>query len=149
MLAAASGGIICLWDEATQRLTPCAWKGAWEPGASWRADTGGVIGVVALQHRGLLVNDYPHVPYAVPPFAQRYRVVALSTTHPAGRFTEQDRDLLALLATQAALAIENARLFDEGAQRQIWLTKILEINKRMATHAVTPSLFAAIAEESA
>jgi light-regulated signal transduction histidine kinase (bacteriophytochrome) len=52
------------------------------------------------------------------------------------------------LATQATIAIENARLFEDSTQRQAWLATILDINKRIAAHEDMDSLLAIIPEEA-
>ena len=42
-------------------------------------------------------------------------------------FTEQDESIVIALAAAAGVAIENARLYEEAAQRQAWLTATAEI----------------------
>jgi PAS domain S-box-containing protein len=66
-----------------------------------------------------------------------------------GPFTPNEIDLLQIFAAQAAIALENARLFVEGQQRQEQLAMILETNKRIATSEDMQSLLADIAKESA
>jgi signal transduction histidine kinase len=87
-----------------------------------------VAGTVAERREGLLVNDYRSSPYATPIFLEQTNVTAVMgepllyhdrllgaitvDNEDIDRpFTEQDRDILALLVTHAAIAIENARLF--------------------------------------
>jgi GAF domain-containing protein len=76
-------------------------------------------------------------------------VLFVAHAQPGRHFTPQDRELLAVLAAQAAVAIENARLFEESAQRQAWLRSILEMNTRIAMSEDMPSLLSRIATEAA
>src|SRR5262249_35427513 len=109
---------------------------AWSEGASidQRIAFGlGLVGACALERRGLLANDYPSSPYARPDF------VAAGTRHAivqplvirdrllgvvgmfrfgevAPAFGEEEFAALGHFATQAAIALENARLYDEMEQ---------------------------------
>jgi signal transduction histidine kinase len=124
-----------------------------------------VAGIVAQRREGLLVNDSQHAPYAHPAFIEplgpattmaepllyRDRLIGvLVVTHvePGRYFVMQDREPLAVLAAQATIAIENARLFEESTRRQVSLSHILEINKRIAANEDMPSLLSQIAEEA-
>jgi GAF domain-containing protein len=115
----------------------------------------GVAGTVAQQRQGLLINDYQHPPYAHPAFVEHdgptaiiaeplvYRdrlvgVLVVMHSEPGQYFASQDCELLAVLATQATIAIENARLFEDSAWRQAWLATILDINKRIAPTRTWP-----------
>ncbi|MDQ3210671.1 MAG: GAF domain-containing sensor histidine kinase, partial [Actinomycetota bacterium] len=67
-------------------------------------------------------------------------------TH-APEFTEQDQDALIVLASQAGIAIENARLYEEAqrAQRKLARLELLEERERIAKElhdGVIQSLFA-------
>ena len=75
-------------------------------------------------------------------------VLLVAHAQPGRHFTPQDRELLTVLAAQAAVAIENARLFEDSTRRQAWLATILDINKRIAAHEDMASLLAQIAEEA-
>jgi PAS domain S-box-containing protein len=130
-LVGAFCGIVYLWDEAAQALVPRAWHGLGDWIAEVRFKLGeGIPGTVASTRKGLVVNDYRTSPLRHAQFLERtgitasiaeplfYRdrfVGALTLNDEAiGRsFTEQDRELLALFAHQAAIALENARLFEQ------------------------------------
>jgi PAS domain S-box-containing protein len=166
-LLGAPRSVLYLWDEVTQTLCPQAWCNAGEWLRDLRLRLGeGIAGTVAQQREGLLVNDAQDSPYAYPVFVEQYgpastmaepllyrdRLIGvLVVTHvdPGRFFLMPDREPLAVLAAQATIAIENARLFQESIQRQAWLTTILEINKRIATNEDMASLLAQIADEAA
>jgi PAS domain S-box-containing protein len=166
-LLGADRSVLYLWDEATQMLRPQAWcnAGAWLQDLRLKLGEG-VAGTVAQRREGLLVNDTQHRPDAPPTFTGQYgpastmaepllyrdRLIGvLVVTHvkPGRFFLIPDREPLAILAAQATIALENARLFHESTQRQAQLTTILDINKRIATNEDMPSLLAQIAEEAA
>jgi PAS domain S-box-containing protein len=163
----ADNSIIYLWDEATHTVRPRAWCniGAWIGGVRLHLGEG-VVGTVAQRREGMIVNKYQQSPYALHayvPYLRQCAIVAepllyrdrlvgvlfVAHAQPERHFTSQDRELLAVLAAQAAVAIENARLFEESAQRQVWLNSILEMNKRIAMSQDMPSLLSRIATEAA
>lgn len=166
LVGAAAAGTIHFWDEAEQVLTTQAWHGIREWVGEVRLRAGeGILGTVAQRRQGLIVNDYQRSPYAHPMWAERlgpiaimvepllYRerligVITVSHRQRECPFTAEAQNLLALFAAQAAIAIENARLFEENAQRQAWLTSILDINKRIAASEDMGSLLRRIAEEA-
>ncbi len=130
-LVGSAAGTVFLWDEEAQILVPRAWHGFSEWRGELRLRLGEAIaGVVAERREGLIVNDYLHWPCAArltleqsgttagigEPLIYRDRLLGVFTAHntDAGRgFTESDRNILALFAGHAAIAIENARLFAE------------------------------------
>jgi len=166
-LLEATRSIIYLWDEETHTLRPRAWYNTSEWLSDLRLRLGeSVAGVVAQRREGLIINDYQHPPYAHPtvvehpepaaiiaePLVYRDRLVGVLVVmhvEPGPGFTLQDREPLAVLAAQATIAIENARLFEDSTRRQAWLATILDINKRIATNEDMASLLAQIAEEAA
>jgi len=125
----ASTGVIRLWDDATQMLVPSASQD--EGRLLWPLRLGeGVSGTVAQRRQGMIVNDFRKSPYATPrhlehttfnailaePLLYRDRlvgVIAVGHKAVAGSFRSEEAQLLRLFATQAAIAIENARLFAE------------------------------------
>ncbi len=131
-LVGAVSGTVYLWDEAAQVLIPRVWHGLgkWMDGLRLKLGDG-VTGAVAQRREGMIVNDYRVSPYASPLFLERSGITAVLAepllyrdrflgvitinNEGAGRlFTQEDRELLALFAGQAAIAIENARLFAES-----------------------------------
>jgi len=133
-LARATGGVVYLWDEEEGVLVPEAWHGLGEWVRELRPRRGeGLAGIACRDSRGMIVNDYRTWPHAGPLFLERTGVTAALaepllyrdrvlgaitlTNEGAGRtFAEADRETLALFAAQAAIAIENARLYAEARQ---------------------------------
>jgi PAS domain S-box-containing protein len=130
-LVGAPSGTLYLWDADKQALVSHSWL---SPGVSTgtriRRLGEGVAGTVAARRQGMIVNDYRASPFATPESLQRagvtavigepllYRerlagVIALDNEGSGKRFTRDDGEVLALFATQAAIAVENARLFGE------------------------------------
>jgi PAS domain S-box-containing protein len=144
LVEAATSGVVYLWDEAAKVLVPQAWHGRGEWTRDIRLGLGeGIAGTVAQRREGLLVNDYQLSPYVKAFFVERlgptavlaepllYRerlvgVIAISNEGTGQDFTAQDRDLLALFAAQAAIAIENARLYEEVRGSRDFLQSIAE-----------------------
>ena len=103
----------------------------------------GVAGSALATGRGVLVNDYPSSPSAMAefvPFTKRLLAAPLMAgdrplgVMTAGRgpdaapFTEEDLSTLADFATQAAVALEHARLFDEATRNAAQYQALLEVS---------------------
>ena len=124
-------GSVLLWDNEAQQLRPKTWYGFGDRSKATSFSLGeGFAGVVAQRRHGMFVNDYSTSPFASPPASEAfgtsalvgqpllYRdrllgVIILSSLGTERMFTSQDVDLLGLFADQAAIAIENARLYEE------------------------------------
>jgi PAS domain S-box-containing protein len=146
-LLGSQSGVIYLWDEREQVLIPKIWHGlpAWVQQV--RLTLGqGIAGTVAQRREGLLVNDYRNSPYLHLPYARQFNYTAMIAepllyrdrllgvitvnNQDTGRpFTEQDHDILRLFATQAAIAIENARLFEENHRKFEELAVLYELSR--------------------
>ena len=131
LVAAAGAGAIHLWEEAEHVLIPQVWYGCGPWVRDMRQRLGeGLAGAVAASKTGLIVNDYANSPYAysvvlepqaptacmAAPLLYRDRLVGVIVLNNVGTgqpFTVQDHELLELVAGQAAIAIENARLFQK------------------------------------
>ena len=73
-------------------------------------------------------------------------VVASRERH---EYAAEELALLQLLADQAAIAIDNARLFFDEQTRRAYLNALLEINTKIGALAPTDALLTSIAEEAA
>lgn len=144
-LLGGSSGAIWLWDEPAGVLRTAIWHGfgEWMRGRTLRLGEG-VPGTVAATRRGMIVNDYRVSPHAHPlalvntdatavvaePLLYRDRLVGVITVNNSAaterRFASEDQDILRLFAAQAAIAIENARLFEELRQSLIRLEQTHE-----------------------
>jgi PAS domain S-box-containing protein len=137
----AGGGVVFLWDDTSQYLIPQAWHdvGKWIQKARLRLGQG-LTGKVAQQRTGMHVHHYQHSPFAVPGLAPHigplavlaepllYRgellgVITLGTKGTGEVFSAPDQELLGLFAAQAAIAIENARLFQAVQDQASQLTQ--------------------------
>ena len=142
LVEAAQAGAIYLWEEQAQLLIPQAWhsRGNWMQEIRFALGEG-IVGTVAQRRTGLLVNDYQHSPYKRAPFAERFGAtaviaepliyrdrlvgaIALDNQGSTQLFRQEDREILALFAAQAAIAIHNARLFAEIQDRTTHLAQL-------------------------
>jgi signal transduction histidine kinase/CheY-like chemotaxis protein len=133
-LVGAVAGMVVLWDEASQLLVPQAWHGFedWMGGLRFRLGEG-IVGVVAQRREGMIFNNYPASPHTHPLIRERINaanvlseplicrdrlvgVIAMHNQEPDRPYTEQDRELLGIFASHAAIAIENAQLYEAVQQ---------------------------------
>ena len=135
-LVGSDAGVVALWDEASGRLVPRAWRGLGDWLADVRFGPGeGVHGAAAQLREGVIVNDYRTSPCAdrlilehshltaalAEPLLYGDRLVgtlALFRRRADRGFTAEDRPALRLFADTAAVALENARLYRELAERE-------------------------------
>ena len=135
-LLGVTGGELAIFEEATQTLHVVASAGISRDSTGTRLALGeGAMGKVAVSHEPLIIPNYDawigrSTKYSdvrdtvqavmVAPLLIGQRLVgAIASVHadPTRNFGPDDLRLLQLFAPQAAIAIENARLFTE-AQRQ-------------------------------
>lgn len=125
----ATGGELALYDKEQNQVTIVACHNMGEDftGASIKPGDG-VLGKVALNGEPLLIHDYktweghlsnfrtsPWRSVAAVPLEIHHRilgVIALAESTGEFDFTQADLHILTLFAQQAAIAIENAQLFD-------------------------------------
>ena len=110
----------------------------------------GILGVILEEQRPLRIRDVTNDPRAVglpeghppmrsflgAPVMARGRLFGnlyLTEKREAAEFTDEDEAAILVLATQAGVAIENARLHEESRLREQWLDAVREI----ATHILS------------
>jgi PAS domain S-box-containing protein len=167
LVDAAHLGAVYLWDETAQALIPHAWhgRGEWMQQARIRLGEG-VVGTVAERREGLIVNDYQHSPYAHPlviehvgatailaePLLYRDRLVGVIVLDNRGTtqlFTHEDLELFSLFAAQAAIAIENARLYETLEERFTRLQTLAHLNQLVSSSLDTGQVLKEIAQAAA
>lgn len=146
--------------ESDDTLRPVVALGSYAPRAMEQVfEVGqGLTGHCVQERRPILANDAHRDPRfvvmsAIPPYAQEHIMVAplIFGDRPTGAmlvnrvnkqpFTEDQLALFAGLAQQAAIAIENARLFEESAQRASQLAMLNEIGQAVSSLHDRESLF--------
>lgn len=135
-LCGAKSGTVYLWDDRAEVLRPSRWVGIedWVGKIQYRLGEC-VTGTVAEHRHGIRLDNYIESPHADPrfvteghvhtvvsePLVYRDRLLGVITLNGADAshcFSKQDQELLALLAAQAAIAVENAQVF--GGQKQAY-----------------------------
>lgn len=148
---------ILLWDEEAQCLRYGSAVGSEADRVKSQSFVGsrGVNATVARTRQPLLVDDYQASPYALPDFSdivatittpvlfgeRLLGVLASHTTQPGKRFSPGDLRMLEMLATQAAIAIEHARLYDEARERGARFHALSELSRKMAASLELQQVF--------
>src|SRR5205814_8162018 len=76
-----------------------------------------------------------------------YGNLYLAEKDGGGDFSESDEEVVSLLAAQAAVAIENARLYDAATRRSRQLESLNEIATALAGEAELPRLLDLVARD--
>jgi len=127
-------GFAYLVDEDSQALGSRVWGRAEPEAEAPFPAEGGLVASCASARQGLLANDYPRSPYALPavvglgvrhamaqPLVSRDRllgVLVVSRRDEAPPFLPENFTAFEQLAVQAAVAVDNAALFVEAALRR-------------------------------
>ena len=128
MLVGASGGELAIFDPDKQVLEIVISYNMEGDYTGFRLQLGeGAMGIVAMTQQPLIIDDYLtwegqsrqynsaklHGTLAAPLLVSGRLVgaITIADAEPTRRFTQDDLDLLNLLVPQAAIAIENARLY--------------------------------------
>jgi PAS domain S-box-containing protein len=150
VLLNSKGGELALYDEASQQVRVVVSQGLGEDYVGARHKLGeGAMGRSAQTRESLIIEDYAtwdgRAPqYADPkfhaamaaPLEVRNRLVGVIDvidTDPDRRFTSADLHLLNLFARQAAIAIENARLFSETERQVAELATLTDVGKALSS----------------
>jgi PAS domain S-box-containing protein len=141
-LLGADGGELATFDTETQELEVVAIHGADQVSVGTRLRVGeGAMGHVAQTLEPLTIDDYAawagrsaryadveaHAALVLPLLIGRRLVGALNFWHvqTGRRFTDGDQRLANLFAPQAAIAIENARLFATAKRQQQYFAELV------------------------
>ena len=149
-LLGVTGGELAIYDEPTRELVIVASHHIGKDSTGVRLGLGeGAMGTVAVTHEPLIIPEYDEwigrsssysdvrstvrAVMAAPLLIGRRLVGAIASVHsdPARQFGADDLRLLNLFAPQAAIAIENARLYTE-AQRQKEYFETVVVNSPVA-----------------
>ena len=150
-LVDAPAGAIHLWDAAGERLVPRAWLGFDSRAAAFVLPLGeGAVGQAAAQRSGVTINDYAAWPDSLPrrqpgmypdlgltailaePIIYQQQLIGtimLGHRQPGRQFTPRDCEMLSIFAAQAAIAIENARLYQALEHRVARLQALARVNE--------------------
>jgi signal transduction histidine kinase len=74
--------------------------------------------------------------------------IYLTEKRGGGTFTDEDERMVEVLAAQAGVAIENARLYEEAGQRERWLEASREIANAILSREQLPNVLELIAEHA-
>jgi putative methionine-R-sulfoxide reductase with GAF domain len=150
-LVGAASSATHLWDDVNQALISRAWCGVTDWMREAHVKLGeGIIGTVAQRREGMIVNDYCHRADAdrlgfekpsitalmAEPLLYRGRllgVITLNNAETGKLFTQEARELLALFADQAAIAIENAQLYERQEVRATRLQTLTRLNQLISS----------------
>ncbi|HXF37634.1 MAG TPA: GAF domain-containing sensor histidine kinase, partial [Actinomycetota bacterium] len=125
----------------------------------------GVLGLLITERRIVRIEDIASHPRSVgfPPNHPRMRSflggpvtargrvygnIYLTEKRGAPAFTEEDERALEILAAQAGVAIENARLYEEAQRRARWLDAVREIANEVLAGADADHVLATIADRA-
>jgi signal transduction histidine kinase/CheY-like chemotaxis protein len=159
-LVRGTSGATYLWDEPTQTLIPRAWYGLGDWMETVRVGLGeGVTGMVAQHREGVMINDDQVSPTMGPLFAILseplvYRdcllgVITINNEGTGRGFSAPERDLLTLLASQAAIAIENAHLYEALETRFARLRTLMRLTQFISSSLDIKEVLGEIAQAAA
>ncbi|RPI10149.1 MAG: GAF domain-containing protein, partial [Zetaproteobacteria bacterium] len=138
---------ILLWEDSTRQLRYGFAVGSEADRVKLQSffDDRGVNTAVARTREAMILDDYRASPYALPEFSDVVATITTPvlfgdrllgvlhshTTEPGKRFSSDDLRILQMLATQAAIAIENARLYDEARVRSARFRGLSELSRKV------------------
>lgn len=152
----AQAGAIDLFDPESQQLRMEYSHGYTSDLSGIRLAPGeGVVGIVCQTRQPLAVDDYQNWPHRVRQADKDEITAALGVPLLRGDellgvltidrkdpppFSEEDVQLAALFAGQAAIAMENSRLFEETRQRAEELEGLYQVSTEVAEQLELPAL---------
>jgi len=150
-LLEGESGEIVLWDSRRQNYATAIVQGVSESliGRELSSPSDGIVGEIITNKMPVLVHDYEH-------HARRWKeldsyhlkevvgvplnvremiigAMVIGTSDPHKRFQQKDIDLLFNFANQAAIAIGNAKLYEDSLEKIKQLTTLYEVGKTLSS----------------
>jgi signal transduction histidine kinase/ActR/RegA family two-component response regulator len=150
LLEGESGDIV-LWDSRRQNYATAIVQGISESliGRELSSPSDGIVGEIITNKVPVLIHDYEHHvrrwkeldPYHLKevvgvPLNVREMIIGamvVGTSDPHRHFQEKDVDLLFNFANQAAIAIGNAKLYEDSLEKIKQLTTLYEVGKTLSS----------------
>ncbi|HJX60904.1 MAG TPA: GAF domain-containing protein [Thermodesulfobacteriota bacterium] len=150
-LLEGESGEIVLWDSRRQNYATAIVQGASESliGRELSSPSDGIVGEIITNKVPVLIHDYEHHvrrwkeldPYHLKevvgvPLNVREMIIGamvIGTSDPRKHFQQKDVDLLFNFANQAAIAIGNAKLYEDSLEKIKQLTTLYEVGKTLSS----------------
>lgn len=150
-LLEGEAGEVVLWDSRRQNYATAIVKGVSESliGRELSSLSDGIVGEIITNKMPVLLHDYEHHarrwkeldPYhlkevAGVPLIVREMIIGamvIGTSDPNRHFQQKDIDLLFNFANQAAIAIGNAKLYEDSLEKIKQLTTLYEVGKTLSS----------------
>ncbi len=150
-LLEVEAGEITLWDNRRQNYAVAVVHGLPETliGREIDPPLSGMVGEICTKKSPVLYEDYEHYsdrwseldPYHFKealgvPLIVRHMIIGtmmVTTSHPEKHFQQKEIDLLFTFAQQAAIAIGNAKLYEDSLAKIKQLTTLYEIGKTLSS----------------
>lgn len=157
-LLEVEAGEITLWDQRKQSYVSAIVHGLPESfiGGTVPGPLDGIVGEICTQKTPVLYEDYEHHPnrweisnpyhfkgvLGVPLNVRQMIIgtMVVATSDPRKRFEQNEIELLSNLAQQAAIAIGNAKLYEDSLAKIRQLTSLYEIGKALSSTLDTDEL---------
>ena len=159
----ATGGELGLYDHADQQIrVVVSYNLGGDYAGTIHKRGEGAMGAVAHTGQPLVIDDYQHWEGSLSQYSDIRAVLATPlevggrlvgvfttvTTDPDRKFNSSDLHLLSIFARQAAIAIENARLYEDTARRLAGLTALQETTRAVASTLELSELLNLITEQA-
>ncbi len=164
-LVGATNCHLYLYDETSDTFTfgAALWEDGRHDAAVKTPRRDGLAALVAQEGQAVVINDATQHPFYTTPETRKWGLHAIASfpLKRAGQvlgvfsiafltphtFSREELRVLGLLTDQAAVAIENARLFSEAEQRATELSTMLEVARAVSSTLDLEQVPALVAEE--
>jgi len=166
-LVGAPSGTVFVWDAQRQVLVPQAWQGRPPQIAAHRLRLGETVAGLAAEWRDtVVINDYRAWSSTADQVAEESETTALLAEPilyqdrlvgvicvghetEGASFDDQDREQLRIFAAQAAIGIENARLYEDIGGRVMRLQSLSRLTQLISSSLDMNALLHEVAQAAA